>query len=179
MRLFVSLNFTEKINKYFLELQERVMAVSGASLNRASEFHLTLKFLGEVKDEQKNGIIEFLNGFKKPGILDCSLEKIGVFKKGIFPSVIWVGLHVPPLLLKWQEELEEGFKKFGFEPEHRFMPHITLARVKFCNDVKFADKIFRIKTSPMSFRFDKFYLMQSHLSRNGARYEVLQEFPLV
>lgn len=179
MRLFVSLNFTEEVNRYFLELQDKVMAISGASLSRASEFHLTLKFLGWVKDERKSEIIEFLSAFKKPGILDCSLEKIGVFKKGIFPSVIWVGLHVPDLLLKWQEEFEKGFMSFGFEPEYRFMPHITLARVKFCNDVKFADKIFRIKINPMSFRFDKFYLMQSHLSRGGARYEVLQEFPLV
>jgi len=66
-----------------------------------------------------------------------------------------------------------------FEPERRFMSHLTIARVKNIQDKKeFLKSIGEIKIEKIRFRVDRFYLMKSELTSEGPGYSVLEEYNL-
>ena len=91
--------------------------------------------------------------------------------------VLWVGVADPASALKsLARSIEQGC---GYPPEDRFKAHLTLARFKVpgsIGDVIDRHGPFEWDRSP--FEIDKVTLYRSVLSRQGARYTPLAEFPL-
>lgn len=94
--------------------------------------HLTLKFLGNVTEEEIPEIGQVL----EHSALGISSFRIAVRSLGVFPHladprVVWVGVDSGEELRTLQKRLEEGFHQLGFEKEKRpFRPHLTLVRLK-------------------------------------------------
>ena len=64
-----------------------------------------------------------------------------------------------------------------FEPEKRFMSHLTIARVKSVKDKKkFLDNLNNIEIPKISFVVDKFKLKKSILTPECPVYETLEEY---
>jgi len=91
------------------------------------------------------------------------------------PRLIWAGGETPRQLLELKESVE---KTLGVEPEKRpYRLHLTIARFRPENFSQFSIKQLDEKVR-WEERVENFVLMESHLSRGGADYEVLKEFLL-
>jgi len=144
--------------------------------------HLTLKFLGETDENFIPELVEHLRPLEKTHLpFSMQLTGTGTFGKLHKPRVIWAGItgSEPAKLL--QQEIETITTKLGFEAEDReFRPHLTLARVKFIRNTRLlqemvqADQGVKFQELPVQ----AFYLYQSSLHPEGAKYQVLATFPL-
>jgi 2'-5' RNA ligase len=93
--------------------------------------HLTLKFLGDISEEQVNVIAEGMKDLRTYSSFSIRLRGIGAFPSEHRPRTIWVGLEYPQVMEEIWEKIEYTSEKAGIEREKRgFSPHITIARVK-------------------------------------------------
>jgi len=184
MRLFVAVN---------LSAEERGRAWAAVAPLRAAHLpvrwvgeealHLTLRFLGEVGEEQVGPIGEALGGAAR-GVrpFAVGLGGIGAFPSLTKPRVIWVGIERHPALELLANDVELALMALSFEPELRpFSPHLTLGRAErsarpaaFRNLAQLAAGIAYEGTTTV----ESVDLMQSTLGPRGATYTVLSRAPL-
>jgi 2'-5' RNA ligase len=178
VRLFIAINLPQEIRS---DLWQAAAPLRAASYPirwvAADSIHLTLKFLGEAGPEREAEIIAGVERSVE-GTRTFALP-IGEF--GAFPSpsrarVVWAGCEgVPPLELL-QDRLEREMEGLGFPIEGRaFHPHLTLGRVKRhakAGDLSGLDEQLEQLEYGAEFDVKSVDVMQSTLSRSGARYEV-------
>jgi 2'-5' RNA ligase len=144
--------------------------------------HLTLKFLGEIKDEKTAevcNIVKAAAGRHKSFELD--IESVGNFG-GRSPKVLWVGAgEGEENLLELQEDIEESLVLAGWPKETReFSSHLTLCRIrKPAAGAKLAQvsedyKDFKLGTMPV----DSVSVYQSELKPSGPVYTLLGNYKL-
>jgi 2'-5' RNA ligase len=95
--------------------------------------HLTLKFLGDVPQDQIDPILERLEQVARYFIpFDVYVQGFGCFPQPRKPRVLWLGVEGSgDQLMRLQRDIDAEFRDLGFEPESRqFHPHLTLGRVK-------------------------------------------------
>ncbi len=173
MRLFIALDF-EDASEYLKTLQEKIPE---AKVTYPKEFHLTMKFLGEVSEEKIGEVKERLNGVKFEEF-KAKLGKMGIFPNENFIRVAWVGVEDGKKIEELQKRIEEALAGM-FEKDNRFHPHITLARIKFIEQDKkkeFVDKVKAIEVEPKEVILTKFKLIKSELKPEGPVYEVVEEY---
>ena len=170
MRTFISLDMPEKVKGEIRKIQEQLPEFFGKK-TELENLHLTLKFLGEI-DEQKIKLVKEKLKEIKFNKFEAEIDLIGVFSEK-FVRIVW--LH-----LKGAEELQkkiDGKLKGLFEPEKRFMSHLTIARIKSVRDKElFLEKLEEIKFLEIKFNVDCFKLKKSTLTKEKAVYEVLEEY---
>lgn len=138
-----------------------------------NQMHLTLKFLGEINEGVVEEVVKRLKtiNFSK---FDVELSNVGVFTP-LSIKVIWVKLDGADDL---QKKVDESLWPI-FKPEHRFMGHITIARVKRVKDKKILFKLLKeIEARDIEFNVKSFNLMVSELFPEGSKYRVIENFHL-
>jgi len=135
-RLFVAvtvpLGVKAKMEKTQAELR-RVWPQRSIRWARTEQFHLTLRFLGDVEAARVEALGEALSaacrGF---GALHLRAEGVGCFPDLRYPRVAWVGVKdEAEQLPRLQQTVETATESFTTEDkEARFTGHITLARIK-------------------------------------------------
>lgn len=184
MRVFVALNLPKKerdrIHRASRHLREDDLPVRWVD---PEHFHVTLKFLGEVRAEQIEPIEEALGKVaQSTTAFPVGLGGFGAFPTIRRPRVIWLGVDASPELRCLKQDLEWSLSDCGFETETRaFHPHLTLGRA----DGTGGAGVFRgldERVAQMSFQCEVMVrsldLMRSHLSREGARYSVVSSTKL-
>ncbi|MEM4336407.1 MAG: RNA 2',3'-cyclic phosphodiesterase [Candidatus Woesearchaeota archaeon] len=170
MRLFIAINFNEFAD-YFIKLQKQLPE---AKHTFAKDFHLTLKFLGEVDDNKLEEIKKILSEIKFRSF-NCETTELGYFNKK-FLRVIFVSLNCSENIEKLQKKIDAALSNL-FKKENNFTPHITIARVKIVtNKNSYINKIKKIRIEKLSKRINSFELIKSNLTPEGPIYEVLGEF---
>ena len=182
MRLFVAIKLPEQIETKLEEFQHQLKPFArDAKWVNPLGIHLTIKFLGEVKEER-------LPEIQKP-LEECSQEfgpiKIDVSGCGYFPNerrpaVFWVGV-IADALKPLQHSMEEEFALQGFEKENReYNPHLTLARFRDPHGrLPLVHETNKKKNSKFGdFVASEFHLFQSVLKRSGAEYTIIKTFLL-
>jgi len=136
--------------------------------------HLTLKFLGEVKEDHLNliveGLREVIEGREPFNLRVCG---VGVFPNHKRPRVLWAGVDTCKELLSIQEAIEEQMELLGFSREDReFRPHLTLGRFRSGrSSVGFMKAIDSYRDAELGqFDVDYISLMRSDLRPDGAVY---------
>ncbi len=134
MRTFIAIDVTEEVRRTTEEVVEKLMRRGfRANWVKPENVHLTLFFLGEMEEERVREMTEHLcervRGFPS---FSFTINELGYFKRGRGPRVIWMGVERNQALEKLYEELAAELLKHGFiqEIEKKFVPHITVARVK-------------------------------------------------
>jgi 2'-5' RNA ligase len=145
--------------------------------------HITLKFFGETEETQINSIINVFNkatqDFKS---FNPELENVGIFGSSYKPKVIWFGIKNNEQLIKLSNSVNENLIHIGYISDRQnFVPHLTVARIRFLNDKKLFQQIIdKNKTIKIQkIKVDKIYLLESILKREGPIYNVIEEFSLM
>jgi 2'-5' RNA ligase len=184
MRLFVAFEIPEPVRR---ELTRR-MAGLRERLPRArwvdpEKIHLTLLFLGETPADRVPDLAAQLGeAFAKHPPIATRLSGGGTFPPRRAARVAWVGMESPEDLAAVQADVAAAaVAAIGFEPEERpFTPHVTLARCEPSWPRGVAEKFtaaFPGEIGP-PFVVDRGVLMESKLSPRGARYGVVETFPM-
>ncbi len=172
-RVFIGFFLPEEVKDKIVEIQKKLPFFKGKKTERKN-LHLTLKFLGELSDKEIELVKEKLEEIKFKKKI-CFIDSIGFFSKD-FIKIIWIHLSNCEDL---QKKIDESLKNF-FEPEKRFMSHLTIARVKSVqNKSIFINKLNEICFEKISFEIEEFYLIKSDLKKEGPRYSILKEFHLI
>lgn len=171
MRTFIAIDVPEEV-KVELTTAQKQLASAAAKTNLAHDFHLTLKFLGEITPAKVQVVKSILSNVRFKSFT-ASISGIGVFPSENYVRVVWVGLEPEEEISKLQKSIDNALEK-EFPKDKSFKPHLTLARVKFVSDKKqFAQQLQQIKIKAAKFPVDSFKLKRSTLSSQGTVYEDL------
>jgi len=160
-------------------LRPRVPEVDGVRWVRPDNLHFTLKFLGEISDDQVGrvaGAMDALPADVRPFHLE--LERVGGFPNLAKPKVLWVGVDPGSArdLSALALMVEEAMRDLGFDRERRPMrSHLTIARMKKPARARglapWADALEDHCFG--GFEVNEVVLFQSILKRTGAEYTPL------
>jgi len=97
----------------------------------ARNIHLTLKFLGNVSQENLTQLTRVIqNAAQRSKCFVFKVGGLGAFPNKIHPRVIWIGIDAPPILMDIQQGIDRETSRLGYQNEERgFSAHLTLGRV--------------------------------------------------
>ncbi len=172
MRVFISIDMPDKVKNEIRKIQDVLPEFIGKKIE-FENLHLTLKFLGEVDENEIGEIREKLRQIKF-NKFDVEINKLGVFSEK-FIRIIWLCLNNCEEL---QKEIDKKLK-YLFNKEKRFMGHLTIARVKKIDDKKeFLKKLKGINIKPIKFTAGNFRIKNSALKSKQPIYETIEEYTL-
>jgi 2'-5' RNA ligase len=174
-RLFTGVEIPSEIGQSLSMLRG---GLPGARWVDPDNYHLTLRFIGDVDDDVAHEVASMLGRVKRSPFELCvdGLTSFGSKK----PRAVVAA--VPPVtpLMEVQAEQERLMQRIGLEPEGRkYTPHVTLARLRDASSRQVADYLasrgfFRTP----SFRVERFVLFSSRASTGGGPYIVEASYPL-
>ncbi len=184
MRAFIAVGISsevrEKIAQIEAEFRKGDMDVKWVE---PGNVHITLKFLGEVSEQNLSGVIEKTR-LAVAGISNfrVHLSGLGSFPNLKSPRVVWIGVSEGKQELKnLSERVEENLSYLGFAKEKReFSAHLTIGRVRSPKGTReLVKKIEELENSDVGeFSVDKVLVMESQLSSKGPTYRIIEEMDL-
>jgi 2'-5' RNA ligase len=137
MRCFIAIDISEGIKAGLVDLQQELadrvdIRKGDVKWVRPEAMHLTLKFLGEIKDVDVVNVCNIVKAVAaRHKAFDFAVREVGHFG-GRSARVLWVGAGLDcDELQKLQEDLEEQLAEAGWPQEARkFSAHLTLCRIR-------------------------------------------------
>ncbi|WP_292459982.1 RNA 2',3'-cyclic phosphodiesterase [Methanothermococcus sp.] len=171
MRCFLAIELNEDIKEKLEELKS-CFKIDGIKPVEKENFHITVKFLGDI-DEEMVEKIKNLDLSIKP--VKSHIKYMGVFPNENYIRVIWIGAtNLIPVF----KEIDKKLSELGFKKEKDYVPHITIGRVKFTKDKKLLkskiDKYKHVELGTLEVK--NIVLMKSELTREGPIYEVIKKW---
>lgn len=130
MRVYIAIDFENQVKDYFDKITCYIKdhCIEG-SFTRKNNFHMTIRFIGEVDEVQ----VDKLKGVLDKVVLNINSFELRLGDLGIFSrkktNILWIGLEENPVLSQLHKELTTVLKeeKIRFY-DKLFMPHVTLGR---------------------------------------------------
>jgi 2'-5' RNA ligase len=148
----------------------------GAHWIDAANYHITLRFAGDMPDRTARAFSAQLNEIAFDAF-DLEISGLGSFG-GNKPRAIWAAVKPSAALSHLQRAHERAARLAGLEPEPRnFVPHVTLARMRGGRADIVADYLARhgsFKSGP--FPVNRFVLFSSRPNIGGGPYVVEEEY---
>ena len=176
MRLFVGLDLPWPLRT---RLSVLAGGIPGARWIAPENYHVTLRFIGEVASHQAEEIDHALGSLRARGFA-LVLSGVGTFTRGGKETMLWAGVERSPHLDFLQSKIETALQRAGLEPEHRrFAPHVTLARLDNPAQARLAayvqaNNLFRADPVPVA----HFTLFSSRLGKEASVYTAEVEYDL-
>jgi len=150
----------------------------GARWLEAEDYHVTLRFIGDVDGRAAHDIAETLGDIRRPKAL-VRFEGLSWFG-GDKPRAIIARVKQDPALMDLQAEQERRLRRIGLEPETRkFIPHVTLARLRGVAQHAVADYLAaRGALQAEPFTAERFALFSARDGTGGGPYVVEAAYPL-
>jgi 2'-5' RNA ligase len=176
LRTFIAVELPERLIPE-IERIGSALKTPGIKLVEPKYVHITMKFLGDLKEEQVEPIAGALSQINCNPFV-AKLNGVGVFPKLSFIRVIWLGAEGKFEAL--HNEIERVLAPFKFEKDHQFSPHATLARVKDLREkAVLLEKINSLKNIDLgTMKVESITLKKSMLTPEGPVYETLREIKL-
>ena len=172
LRLFVGIDLPPEIK---LSLSLIATGVPGAKWVDAGNYHLTLRFIGEIDEGRAEDVDAALGQIRAPRF-DLALAHVGHF--GL--RQLWVGVERNEALQHLHGKIESALTRLRFMPEERrYTPHVTLARLKGTSEARLQAYLAQhaLYRAP-PFRVEHFSLIASYLTKSGAIYEDQADYSL-
>jgi 2'-5' RNA ligase len=174
-RLFTGVEIPSDIGQALSTLRG---GLPGARWINPENYHLTLRFIGDVDDTVAHEVASLLGRVKR-GAFDLHLDGLTSFG-GRKPRAVVANVAPAQALLEVQAEQERLMQRIGLEPEGRkYTPHVTLARLRESSSRDVAEYLAArgfFRTSP--FKVSRFVLFSSRASVGGGPYVVEASYPL-
>jgi RNA 2',3'-cyclic 3'-phosphodiesterase len=182
-KLFVGIKIDP--DNYFMDFIYRIREeLSGEEIrwSKPSNYHITLKFIGDV-DSLQSGVIE-----RKLALIPSEFESfelavigLGVFRSVSFPRVLYARVDAPDIIFKLNKHLIHLLSDSSeLGVNDNFSPHVTLGRMKkFSNrnalrrilDEHRTHELLRIKVTEI-------ILYESLIKNESREYVALSRFEL-
>jgi 2'-5' RNA ligase len=180
MRLFIAIDLSEKQKQQVHSLQQRLSGfLDGVKWAPPHGMHLTLQFLGEVKEER---VPETVQAMEETAVsaapFNLRFGKAGVFPVPHRARVLWVGLlDGSSQVEEIASTLEKALLRHGFTIEQReYRPHLTLGRLRYplprAKIAQYLEQELHFTTEPAT--VGGIALYRSELFRQGAVYTALR-----
>lgn len=170
LRLFVALELPPALRQRLAGLP---LDLSGLRRVPAQQLHVTLYFIGDSDQADAIG-----GALAQVQAAPVSLALQGA---GRWSTVLWAGLRRNAALADLHQRVTQALITGGLKPETRpFHPHVTLGRFRAqrpprrLNAWLKSQRGLRSSATPV----DEFCLYSSELTPAGARYRILQRYPL-
>ncbi len=182
IRAFLAVELDEEVRRALEEIQKgldsRTLDVRWV---RPGNLHLTLRFLGEVPEDEIPGIREAAGKTAaETSPFRMTLQGLGAFPSGGRPRVVWIGVREPAPLLEMERRLSRELGLAGLPPPDKpFRPHLTLGRVKDRRGTgRLVDRMRANRdVAAGSVDVTSLALIRSDLRPRGPIYTVLDRFP--
>jgi 2'-5' RNA ligase len=186
-RCFYAVKFSPEVVSYLLSLiSDLKRHDADVRWTREENLHLTLRFLGEITDEQLALAGTLPAALRPEGGFQLGAHGLGAFPSLRNASVLWAGVEGrersdTDALLRIQGATEGWAQQLGLPPERRrYSPHITLGRVRrpgpglrsLINELTVRDCDSGFCT------IGELVLMRSTLGGDGAQYDVVGKWTL-
>jgi 2'-5' RNA ligase len=185
--LFVAIDPPDPVRTVLAEIPQ---TLGGVTWTPPGQYHLTLRFIGEVAEERLARIESALAGVRVERFL-IGLEGVGTFPPAPRPpKIIWAGIgSAHPRLFQLRQKVDDALLSTGMDIDVRtFEPHFTLGRVskhtpgrsgQDCSAAGVRQFIREREgfAGPM-FRVESFILYKSELSPTGAVHTPLKQVSL-
>src|SRR5712691_6019516 len=150
----------------------------GARWIDPENYHLTLRFIGDVDDTLAREVA-FMLGQVRRNEFELRFDGLSSFG-GRRPRAVVATLPQTPALMELQAEHERLMRRVGLEPEGRkYTPHVTLARLRESSNRQVADYLaLRAPLRSPPFTVSRFVLFSSRASVGGGPYVVEAAYPL-
>jgi 2'-5' RNA ligase len=184
MRTFIAIEVPAEIRKAVHELRQAIPPES-AKIGWVKErsIHLTLVFLGELRDEDIESTKAVLAGVtKQHHHFSMALTGSGTFPNERRPRVLWVGVspEAQEPITKLFYDLVDRLDFLKLEEKKRYTPHITFARIKSVYNLESLQQGIRaLSLNTESFPVKEITLFKSELKPDGAEYTPLAKYPLL
>jgi 2'-5' RNA ligase len=175
-RLFTGLEIPDYIGERLSYLRG---GLPGARWIDPENYHLTLRFVGDVDMDVAHELADALSRVRRVGF---PLRFDGVAAFGTRkPHAVVARVAPSRPLSELQAEHERILQRMGLPPEGRkFIPHVTLARLRGATSRDIADYLsLRGGFATGPFDVGRFVLFSSRNSIGGGPYVVEAEYPLM
>lgn len=174
-RLFTALEIPAAIGESLAMMRG---GLPGARWIDPDNYHLTLRFIGDIDDALAREIAAMLDRVHR-GVFELRLDGLTSFGGRKPRAVVATAAQAGPLM-DLQAEQERLLQRLGLEPDGRkFTPHVTLARLRDSSSRQVADYLAaRGHYRSASFQVSRFVLFSSRASSGGGPYVVEADYPL-
>jgi 2'-5' RNA ligase len=188
LRLFIAIPIPEPVRDEIIRVQQELQPLVPRDVvrwARSDQFHLTLRFLGDVPADGVEELKESAGAVcRNARPLSLRAEGVGFFPNPRSPRVIWMGINDREgRLVDLQKQIETAVGPFSPEPgEKNFTGHATLGRLKNPRPADTRDLAARAQSLEKrlfgEWTAHEIEIIRSELSPAGARYTSLAAFRL-
>jgi RNA 2',3'-cyclic 3'-phosphodiesterase len=175
MRSFIAIDLPPVIKEAIKGVvRELSPGSSGIRWVPVENIHLTIKFLGEVKEDLVPMVEKQLRASaERHQAFTITIKGAGAFPNLRSPNVLWIGIEASDALSSLFRDIDAGMSGLGFELEtRRFSPHLTIGRITDKNGTEpairglstYKDTVFG------TIGVQEIRLMKSVLKPSGAEY---------
>ena len=174
-RLFTGLEIPKAVGESLSLLRG---GLPGARWIDPENYHVTLRFIGDVDDDIAQEIAWLLGKVRRKDF-ELRLDGLQSFG-GHRPRAVIAAVAPSQSVMELQAEHERLLRRVGLDPEARkYTPHVTLARLRDTSSFEVADYLSAraaFRSSPFS--VSRFVLFSSRASVGGGPYVVEAAYPL-
>jgi 2'-5' RNA ligase len=151
----------------------------GARWVEPENYHLTLRFIGDVDDVVAREVASLLANVRRSAF-ELRVEGLSSFG-GRKPRAVVASVSPAEPVIELQAEHERLMQRVGLEPEGRkYTPHVTLARLRDSTSRQVAEYLSsRAAFRSVVFPVVRFVLFSSRASIGGGPYVVEAAYPLM
>lgn len=174
-RLFAGLEIPQQVAQSLATMRG---GLPGARWIEPENYHITLRFIGDIDDRLAHDIDSLLDQVKRRPF-EVRFGELASFG-GRKPRAVIATIEPVASMVELQADLERLMQRLGFEPEGRkFTPHVTLARLRDSSSRQVAEYLSaRGPVAIAPFRVSRFVLFSSKASVGGGPYVVEAAYPL-
>jgi len=174
-RLFTAIEIPEDVAQTLTFLRG---GLPGARWIEPENYHLTLRFIGDIDDAIANDVASILGQVNRAPF-EVRLEGLSSFG-GRKPRAVVANVASSQVLMDLQAEHERLMQRVGLAPEGRkYTPHVTLARLRDSSNRHVAEYLSErgsFRSAP--FRVERVVLYSSRASVGGGPYVAEETYPL-
>jgi 2'-5' RNA ligase len=176
MRAFLGISIPEELKPRIISIQDKFLDFDIKFVEQEN-LHFNLKFFRELSDDDVERLKKLLDDVcKRFQPFNIKISGVGAFPNKNYIRVLWLGVKDGyQILASLAEMIENSLESLGYESEEKFVPHLTLGRVRSGRNknemIVLLKELEDVEIGEMEIK--EITLFQSKLSPDGPVYEEL------